>query len=121
MADTLQIDVVDVSVSPDNNINIAVINQPNPVSGFVATAEQIETLLNFPKYYITQSSNKKPVTGNNFYDLFPDLKPGGGGGPSPGPGPDPEPEPTKYNVPWGYAYPKPVNFIGIVVESFSHD
>ena len=117
MADTLQIDVVDVSVSPDNNINIAVINQPNPVSGFVATAEQIETLLNFPKYYITQSSNKKPVTGNNFYDLFPDLKPGGGGGPSPGPGPDP----TKYNVPWGYAYPKPVYFIGIIAEKIHHD
>lgn len=122
MADVLTINVVDVTLPPESKKNIPVINQPNPVIGFEATAEQILELLNFPRCYITQTSNNKPVDGTNFYDLFPDLKPDGGGGkPSPGPGPDPEPEPTRYNVPWGYAYPKPVYFIGIIAEKIHHD
>lgn len=119
MADVLTINVVDVTLPPESKKNIPVINQPNPVIGFEATAEQILELLNFPRCYITQTSNNKPVDGTNFYDLFPDLKPGGGGGPSPDP--DPEPTPTDKNVPWGYAYPAPTHFFGIVVESAEHD
>jgi hypothetical protein len=53
------------------------------------------------------------VTGENFYDYFPEK--------NPGPDPDPEPTPTGKNVPWGYAYPTPVHFFGIVVESVEHD
>lgn len=81
MADTLSINVVDRSVAVDNHINIAVINQPNPVSGFTASAEQIFDLINIPKYDITDGSGK-PVTGDTFYEFFPDLDPhsGGGGG-----------------------------------------
>ena len=82
MADTLTISIVDQSVAAENPVNIAVINQPNPVSGFTASAEQILDLLAFPKYFITDDGTGKPVNGDNFYDYFPDLDPshGGGGG-----------------------------------------
>lgn len=80
MSSTLVIDVRDVSVPPGNNVNIAIINQPNPVVGFTATASQIRYLINFSKYYITDSSTGDPITGDNFYELFPEEDPHGGGG-----------------------------------------
>ena len=82
MADTLTISIVDQSVAAENPVNIAVINQPNPVSGFTASAQQILDLLAFPKYFITDDGTGKPVNGDNFYEYFPDLDPhsGGGGG-----------------------------------------
>ena len=119
MADTLKINVVDVTLPPDSHKNITVINQPNPVIGYTATPDQILELLHFPRYYITQTDNHKPVDGTNFYDLVPDYRPDPG--PGPGPDPDPEPTPTGKNVPWGYAYPTPAHFFGIVVESVEHD
>lgn len=121
MAETLTIDVVDVSVPSKRAVNIAIINQPNPVSGYEITYDDLLFLLNFPQYYINESASGKPVTGETIYDYFPDKKPTPGPSPSPGPGPDPEPGPTKYNVPWGYAYPKPVYFIGIIAEKIHHD
>lgn len=80
MADTLTISIVDQSVAAENPVNIAVINQPNPVSGFTASAEQILDLLAFPKYFITDDGTGKPVNGDNFYEYFPDLDPSHGGG-----------------------------------------
>jgi len=80
MSSTLVIDVRDVTVPPGNNVNIAIINQPNPVVGFTATASQIRYLINFSKYYITDSSTGDPITGDNFYELFPEEDPHGGGG-----------------------------------------
>jgi hypothetical protein len=80
MAETLLIDVVDKSVPIGNSINIAVINQPNPVKSFEATARQIFELIHIPKYFMTDSATKKQITGWNFYQYFPDLAPGGGGG-----------------------------------------
>lgn len=80
MAETLLIDVVDKSVPVGNTINIAVINQPNPVKEFAATGRQIFELIQIPKYFITDSATKTQITGWNFYQYFPDLAPGGGGG-----------------------------------------
>ena len=113
-AETLTVDIVDVSVPSMRAINIAVINQPNPVVGYAVTYDELLFLLNFPQYYI-KTSDGNPVTGENIYDYFPNEKP------TPGPGPGPGPEPTPSGVPWGYAYPTPTHFFGIVVESAEHD
>lgn len=91
MADeTLKIDVTDISVPSMRAINIAIINQPNPVKGYVATYEQISFLINFPQYLITDSNTGKIVNGENIYEYFPDEDPhsggGGGGGGSTGDG-----------------------------------
>lgn len=80
MASTLSIDVIDITVAPLNPVNIAIINQPNPVSGFSATGEQVLGLIAFPKYEITESATGTPITGENIYVYFPELDPGGGGG-----------------------------------------
>ena len=77
-SNTLNIDITDRSVSPDNRVNIAIINQPNPVSNYTATAKQIQQLIQIPKYFIYEAGTNKPVTGSNFYTYFPDLSPGGG-------------------------------------------
>ena len=116
--ETLTVDIVDVSVPSMRAVNIAIINKPNPVVGYAVTYDELLFLLNFPQYYI-KTSDGNPVTGENIYDYFPDEKPTPG--PSPSPGPDPEPTPTGKNVPWGYAYPAPTHFFGIVVESADHD
>ena len=77
MANTLVINVVDRSVAPLNHVNIAVINQPNPVEGYTATADEVEKLIQIPNYFITDE-NGEQVSGLNYYKYFP--KPGGGGG-----------------------------------------
>ena len=117
----LTVDVVDISLPPLSTKLIPFIEEPNPVTGYSANGDQIEGLLHFANCIITVSGTNTRVTGENFYDYFPEKNPGPGPSPSPGPGPDPEPDPTKYNVPWGYAYPKPVNFIGIIAEKIHHD
>jgi hypothetical protein len=61
-------------------INIAIINQPNPVSGFAATYDQLAYLINFPQYRITESATGKVVNGESIYKYFPDKDPSGGGG-----------------------------------------
>lgn len=80
MADTLVIDVVDISVPVMRAINIAIINQPNPVRGFEATYDQLAYLINFSQYLITDSETGAVVNGENIYDYFPDKDPSGGGG-----------------------------------------
>lgn len=82
MSDTLTINVTDMSVGPQNSVNIAIINQPNPVSGFTASAEEIRQLIQISKYFIRDAGTGKPVNGETFYEFFPDLDPhsGGGGG-----------------------------------------
>ena len=76
--DTLAIDVVDMTVRPGFKINIAIINQPNPVYNYVATVDQIRYLIQIPKYYVTDSLTKQPIDGRNFYEYFPDMNPYGG-------------------------------------------
>lgn len=77
MANTLVINVVDRSVAPLNHVNIAVINQPNPVEGYTATADEVAKLIQIPNYFITDE-NGEQVSGLNYYKYFP--KSGGGGG-----------------------------------------
>ena len=80
MADTtVTINVVDRSVPPMSTINIAVINQPNPVTGYSATGQEVWDLIQISKYFVTDEAGT-PINGSNFYDYFPDMSPGGGGG-----------------------------------------
>lgn len=76
----LTIDVKDLTVPELSHTNIAVINQPNPVENFSATDDQIFFLINFPKYKMTESATGKIITGENYYEYFPDKDPHGGGG-----------------------------------------
>lgn len=77
-SDTLAIDITDRTVPPGNHVNIAVVNQPNPVVNYVATAKEIQQLIQIPKYFIYLTGTTTLVTGSNFYTYFPDLSPGGG-------------------------------------------
>jgi hypothetical protein len=77
---TVAIDVIDLTVPPLNHINIAVINQPNPVSNYDANGYEVSKLIQIPKYKITDSATGKVINGTNIYDYFPELNPGGGGG-----------------------------------------
>lgn len=80
MAHTISIDVVDMTIPVKNNRNIPVINQPNPCSGYSANANEVRQLIQLSNYKITAAGTNKPITGNNYYDYFPEEQPGGGGG-----------------------------------------
>lgn len=80
MSNTMVIDVQDISVPVSRSINIAVINKPNPVTGYTANADEVYQLINIPKYRILVSGTDTPVTGENYYTYFPEKNPWGGGG-----------------------------------------
>lgn len=81
MADkTILIDVVDISIPESNHRNIPVINQPNRCYGYSANAKQVRSLIQLTRYYIYESGTDKPITGENYYDYFPEEGGGGGGG-----------------------------------------
>lgn len=80
MANTLAVDIRDVSVPSLSTINIAIINQPNPVEGYDVTGEELLHLIQIPKYWIKDSATGTVINGENIYDYFPELNPGGGGG-----------------------------------------
>lgn len=80
MADTVTIDVRDMSVAPASTINIAVINKPNPVAGYPATEYELSRLINIPKYRITDSATGAVISGTNWNEYFPSGGGGGGGG-----------------------------------------
>jgi hypothetical protein len=109
MADKIAINIVDRSVSPDNPVNIAIVNLPNPVIGYEADSDQTRKLIQIPKYFITDSYTGKIVNGRTYYDYFPEKKPG----PGPGPGPSPSTD-TKW---YGFAKPKITAVPGTVVTT----
>lgn len=81
MADhTINIDVHDISVPELNPINIAIINLPNPVTGYSANAKEVRDLIQIPKYTIYESGTSNVINGRNYYDYFPEEGGGGGGG-----------------------------------------
>lgn len=80
MADKIAINIVDRSVSPDNPVNIAIVNLPNPVIGYEADIDQTRKLIQIPKYFITDSYTGKVVNGRTFHEYFPNEGGGGGGG-----------------------------------------
>lgn len=77
---TVNIDVIDRSIPIGNNRNIAVINKPNPVYGYEATAKEVAHLIQIPMYYIYESGTPNIIDGTNYYDYFPEEGGGGGGG-----------------------------------------
>lgn len=83
MAHTISIDVVDITIPAGNNRTIPVINQPNPCSGYAANAKEVRQLIQLSNYKITTAGTNKPITGNNYYEYFPEEQPGGGGGVTP--------------------------------------
>lgn len=93
MADTISVNIVDRSVPPDNHVNIAIINQPNPVTNFDITGNQLKFLVQLSNYFITDSSTGKPITGKDLFEYFPDLDPHGGGGGGGGGGGDADSNP----------------------------
>ena len=74
------IDVIDRSIPIGNNRNIAVINKPNPVYGYAATAKEVAHLIQIPMYYIYEAGTPNVIDGTNYYDYFPEEGGGGGGG-----------------------------------------
>lgn len=80
MANTLTVDIVDMTVPPLNPVRIAIVSKPNPVTAEPVTGEQLLQLIQFPKYKITETATGKVVNGGNIYEYFPELQPGGGGG-----------------------------------------
>ena len=81
MADhTINIDVHDISVPELNPINIAIINLPNPVTGYSANAKEVRDLIQIPKYTIYESGTSNVINGTNYFDYFPEEGGGGGGG-----------------------------------------
>lgn len=77
---TVAIDVIDRSIPIGNNRNIAVINKPNPVYGYEATAKEVAHLIQIPMYYIYEAGTPNIIDGTNYYDYFPEEGGGGGGG-----------------------------------------
>ena len=77
---TINIDVVDMTIPDLNNRNIPIINQPNPCYGYAANAKEVRQLIQLSNYKITEAGTNKPITGNNYYEYFPEEQPGGGGG-----------------------------------------
>ncbi len=80
MANTLTVDIVDMTVPPLRPVRIAIVGKPNPVTAEPVTGEQLLQLIQFPKYKITETATGKVVNGGNIYEYFPELQPGGGGG-----------------------------------------
>lgn len=83
MANTLTVDIVDMTVPPLRPVRIAIVSKPNPVTAEPVTGEQLLQLIQFPKYKITETATGKVVNGGNIYEYFPELQPGGGGGVTP--------------------------------------
>lgn len=77
---TVNVNVVDKSAAPLSPVNIAIINQPNPVNNYPVNGDQMLQLIQFPQYWITDASTGIIINGGNIYEYFPELKPGGGGG-----------------------------------------
>lgn len=102
---TAVINVRDLTVPDKSTINIAVINQPNPVEGYTATADEVWQLLHIMKYSIVDSSTLEPITGENYYDYFPEKKP------------DPGPSPSTDTEWYGFAKPKITAVPGTVVTT----
>lgn len=77
---TVNVNVVDKSVAPLSHVNIAIINQTNPVNNYPVNGDQMLQLIQFPQYWITDAATGIIINGGNIYDYFPELQPGGGGG-----------------------------------------
>ena len=80
MAKTVSIDVIDKSIPSDNTRNIPVINQPNPCTGYAATAKEVAQLIKLASYYVYAAGTTNVIDGYNFFDYFPEEGSSSGGG-----------------------------------------
>lgn len=70
----VNIDVVDqTSTNP-----IAVICVPQPCKNYAATAYEVKQLIQIAKYYVYKAGTNKIINGRNYYDYFPEERPGDG-------------------------------------------
>ena len=72
---TIPVNVVDKSIPADDHSLIAIIEEPNPVTGYEINEQQLRQLIQLPQYWITDE-NGRTISGVNFYEYFPR---GGGG------------------------------------------
>lgn len=72
----INIDVVD----PTSTNPIAVIGEPQPCENYAATAYEVKQLIQIAKYYVYEAGTNEIINGRNYYDYFPEERPGGGGG-----------------------------------------
>lgn len=79
MADTISVDVVDMTIPAKNPRNIPVINQPNPCSGYDINEAQLKQLIQLSNYNVYEAGTRKIINGNNIEDYFPSGGGGGGG------------------------------------------
>lgn len=77
---TVNIDVIDLTVTELNPVNIAIINQPNPVTNYAANAKEVRDLIQIPQYTVYESGTSNVISGRNYFDYFPEEGGGGGGG-----------------------------------------
>ena len=74
---TIPVNVVDKSIPEYDDSLIAIINEPNPVTGYEINEQQLRQLIQMPQYWITDE-NGRTINGVNFYEYFP--RGGGGSG-----------------------------------------
>ena len=79
MADTISVDIVDMTIPEKNHRNIPIINQPNPCYGYDISAEQLKQMIQLSNYYVFEAGTRKVIDGTNFEDYFPSGGGGGGG------------------------------------------
>ena len=80
MADTVSVDIIDMTIPEKNHRNIPIINQPNPCYGYDINAEQLKHMIQLSNYYIFEAGTRKVIDGTNFEEYFPSGGGGGGGG-----------------------------------------
>lgn len=80
MAHTVNINVIDRSIAITNPRELPVIFEPNPQYDYAANADELYALIQFGRIYCTDSSTGERIDGFNYYNYFPERRPGGGGG-----------------------------------------
>lgn len=72
MATLVGIDVINKTIPSLNHENIPIINKPNPCYGYMANAKEVKQLIQMPNYWIYEAGTKIVISGNNYYDYFPE-------------------------------------------------
>lgn len=79
MADTVSVDIIDMTIPEKNHRNIPVINQQNPCYAYDITEAELKQMIQLSNYNVYEAGTRKVITGNNIEDYFPSGGGGGGG------------------------------------------
>ena len=79
MADTVSVDIIDMTIPEKNHRNIPVINQPNPCYAYDITEAELKQMIQLSNYNVYEAGTRKVITGKNIEDYFPSGGGGGGG------------------------------------------